>query len=40
MIAEKKAKKDMTLIEKMGQDAPETKDRVASRFVIKGDDAN
>ena len=39
-IAEKQAKKDKTLVEKLGQDAPEQRDRLSSRFVIQGDDEN
>ena len=37
-IAEKKAKKDLTLVEKLGKDSAETRDRISPRFAVKGDD--
>tara|TARA_B110001450_G_C17273444_1_gene340487 strand:+ start:51 stop:299 length:249 start_codon:yes stop_codon:yes gene_type:complete len=39
-IADKKAKKDLSLVEKLGQDSMETRDRISSRFDVKGDDEN
>tara|TARA_B110000238_G_scaffold44645_1_gene48213 strand:- start:221 stop:472 length:252 start_codon:yes stop_codon:yes gene_type:complete len=39
-IAEKKAKGDKTLVEKLGQDALESRDRLSSRFDVNGDDEN
>ena len=39
-IAEKKAKGDKTLVEKLGQDVLESRDRLSSRFDVNGDDEN
>ena len=39
-IAEKQANKNKTLVEKLGQDSAEQRDRLSSRFTIKGDDEN
>ena len=39
-IAEKKAKGSKTLVEKLGQDGAESRDRLSSRFDVTGDDDN